>query len=240
MKVCHLVLILLPALLASAISSQCSAQAYQQGVYLQPQHYPVFPSGGGGGYGWGYGGGGTVAGSYLNGMGNLVRSAGYANVMNSIAAQNYEQAYSLDLNNRLMATNTYFEMRRVNKAARAEERSPPSTAAELAHYAEVMAPKRLTASQLDPVTGEVKWPTVLNDDRYAAMREKIDQLFSQRQANSGAAAADYRSLNDAIEGLRGHGQEHPRLQHPGLSRSTQVSRQPAVRSPLRRYHLAAR
>ena len=122
-------------------------------------------------------------------MGNLVRSAGYANVMNSIAAQNYEQAYSLDLNNRLMATNTYFEMRRVNKAARAEERDPPATAAELAHYAEVMAPKRLTASQLDPVTGEVKWPTVLNDERYAAMR-KIDQLFSQRQANNGTAAAD--------------------------------------------------
>ncbi len=203
MKVRHFVLILVPALVASRDLDPLLAQAYQQGVYLQPQHYPVFPSGGGGGYGWGGAYGGTAAGSYLNGMGNLVRSAGYANVMNSIAAQNYEQAYSLDLNNRLMATNTYFEMRRVNKAARAEERDPPATAAELAHYAEVMAPKRLTASQLDPVTGEVKWPTVLNDERYTAMRAKIDQLFSQRQANNGTAAADYRSLNDAIEALRG-------------------------------------
>jgi hypothetical protein len=188
--------------LAGLIWAQGSAQVYQQGVYAPPQHYPVFPSGGGGGWGWGYGGGGTAAGSYMNGMANVVRSAGYANVMNSLAAQNYEQAYSMDLANRLQATNTYFEMRRINTVARAEERGPPPTPAELAHYAEVMAPKRLTASQLDPVTGEVKWPAVLNDDRYASMREKIDQLFSQRQSNSGGGASDYRALNGAIESLR--------------------------------------
>ena len=65
----------------------------------------------------------------MNGMANVVRSAGYANVMNSIATQNYEQAYSADLDNRLKYTNTYFEMRRNNKEARggsptATERSP--------------------------------------------------------------------------------------------------------------------
>ena len=60
----------------------------------------------------------------MNGMANVVRSAGYANVMNSIAAQNYEQAYSADLDNRFKYTNTYFEMRRVNQAAQAEARSP--------------------------------------------------------------------------------------------------------------------
>jgi hypothetical protein len=203
MRIRHATGFLAAGLLVSLISGWGSAQvSYRSGGYVPPQGYPAFPSSGRGGYGWGYGGGGTAAGSYMNGMANVVRSAGYANVMNSLAAQNYEQAYSQDLDNRLKATNTYFEMRRVNTAARAEERGPPPTAAELAHYAEAAAPKRLTSSQLDPVTGELNWPLILSDGRYAKQRETIDQLFGQRQSNNGGGVADYRAINDAIEAIR--------------------------------------
>ena len=71
-------------LLVSLLSTHAQAQ-YQGGN--NQRNYPAFPSGGGGyGMGWGgFGGGGTAAGSYLHGMGDVVRSAGYANVMNSIA-----------------------------------------------------------------------------------------------------------------------------------------------------------
>jgi hypothetical protein len=181
----------------------CAAAQYQPGAYAPPQNYPVFPSGGGGGGGWGWGGGygGTAAGSYLHGMGDVIRSAGYANVMNSLAAQNYQAAYSMSLNNRLLATNTYFENRRANRAARAEEAGPRPTAEDLARISEQMAPKRLTASQLDPVSGDVKWPSVLEDPRYAALRGTVDKLFTQRQAASGGAS-EYRAIVDAVEALR--------------------------------------
>jgi hypothetical protein len=200
----HAALLLAVVLLTSLNSTQAGAQGYQSSGYIPPQSYPVYPSsGGGGGFGWGgYGGGGTAEGAYLHGMGDVVRSAGYANVMNSLAAQNYEQAYSQDLDNRLKATNTYFEMRRTNKAARAEEAGPPATAAQLASYAAEMAPKRLSSSELDPVTGEVNWPLVLNDDRYASLREAVDKLFSQRQSSVSGGAADYRQLVSAIEAMR--------------------------------------
>ncbi len=129
MRIRHAACFVAAGLLVSATSTPGWAQSYQSGGNYPRPSYPAFPSGGGGyGYGWGgYDDGGTAAGSYLNGMANVVRSAGYANVMNSIAAQNYEQAYSADLDNRLKYTNTYFEMRRVNQAARAEARSPAPT-----------------------------------------------------------------------------------------------------------------
>ncbi|HEX4142023.1 MAG TPA: hypothetical protein VHY91_00600 [Pirellulales bacterium] len=199
------VALLTAGLLATFFSSLSLAQVSpSQGGYYPPPVYPRFPGGGGGGrYGGfgGYGGGGTAAGSYLNGMANVVRSAGYYNVMNSVAAQNWEHAYSYDLDNRLKATNTYFEMRRVNAAAKAESRPPAASAEDLARYASVMAPKRLTSSELDPVTGEINWPGLLNDQRYAKLRENVDQLFTQRQATSGGSS-DYRATVNAIEALR--------------------------------------
>jgi hypothetical protein len=179
--------------------------AQSQGGYYRQPSYPQFPGGGGGGRfggGWGgYGNGGTAAGSYLNGMANVVRSAGYYNVMNSIAAQNWEQAYSYDLDNRLKATNTYFEMRRVNQAAKEAARPPAASAEDLARYAAEMAPKRLTSSELDPVTGEINWPALLNDDRYAKLRENVDHLFTQRQTTSGGVS-DYQATIGAVESLR--------------------------------------
>jgi len=203
MRILPAIACLAGGLIVSLGSTPAWAQLSQSGNYPRA-NYPAFPSGGGGrgGYGWGgYGGGGTAAGSYLNGMANVVRSAGYYNVMNSVAAQNWEQAYSYDLDNRLKATNTYFEMRRVNAAAKAEARPPAASAEDLARYAAAMAPKRLTSSELDPVTGEVNWPAILTDGRYAKLRENVDQLFSQRQATSGGAG-DYRATVTAIEALR--------------------------------------
>jgi hypothetical protein len=204
MRIRHATSLVVAGFVVCLFSMRSSAQTYQGGGNYQQQNYPAFPaSGGGGGYGWGgYNNGGTVAGSYLNGMANVVRSAGYANVMNSIAAQNYEQAYSADLDNRLKYTNTYFEMRRTNKAARAEESGPRPSTAELTQYAAQAAPKRLTSSELDPVTGEINWPAVFNDQRYAKTRDIVERLFTQRQATTGSSG-DYRAITGAIDSLRG-------------------------------------
>ena len=78
-----------------------------------------------------------------------------------------------------------------------------------------MAPKRLTQSELDPVSGEVNWPTVFMDDRYAKLRDSLDHLFSQRQASSGSPA-DYRAISDEIEAL---GPSWPRTSRTTIPRS---------------------
>ncbi len=182
-------------------NQQTSATGYRP-VYSAPTY-----AGGGGGY-WGWGGGGygagtTAAGSYMSGMAQVINAAGQANLANSAAANNWENAYTMELNNRLNTTNTYFEQRRINREAVAEERGPRVTAAELAKFAKEAAPNRLTSSQLDPVTGEIGWPAPLRAATYDATRDKVDQLFAQRETSGGAVGpAGYRKIKEAIDALR--------------------------------------
>ena len=192
-----LALTLLLAFWSSVGAQQSSTSQYR------PVYAPSYSGGGGGYWGWGGGGGGTVAGSYLQGLSSVINAAGQANLANSAAANNWENAYSMDLNNRLQATNTYFEQRRINRDAVAEERGPRVTAAELARFAKEAAPARLTASQLDPVTGEIGWPMPLRAANYDAARKNVDQLFASREMSAGAVGpAGYRRIHDAIEALR--------------------------------------
>jgi hypothetical protein len=201
----HLPLGVLTLTLLLAVGAWVQAQQApsQSANQYRPVYAPSYGGGGGGYWGWGGGAGTTVAGSYLQGMSSVINAAGQANLANSAAANNWENAYSMELNNRLQGTNTYFEQRRINREATAEERGPRVTQAELTRFAKEAAPARLTASQLDPVTGEIAWPAPLRDARYDAARKNIDQLFAVRENNAGAVgAAGYRQIHDAIEVLR--------------------------------------
>ena len=59
------------------------------------------------------------------GYADVVRSQGMANLLNSQAATQYEEARKSYIENRMQATQTYFEMRRYNTEARKAERSTP-------------------------------------------------------------------------------------------------------------------
>jgi hypothetical protein len=105
------------------------------------------------------------------------------------------------LDNRLKATNNYYQVRQLHAALESKQRGPRATTSELAQQAHETAPRRLTESELDPVSGEVNWPSVLVDDRYTKLRETIDRLFAQRHLSAGGAA-DYRAMTEGIEELR--------------------------------------
>ena len=83
---------------------------------------------------WGWGGGyrpSTAAESYQRGFADVVRSAGAANVMNSAAMINVEEARSKNIENDLKATETYFEKKRVNKEYREQTKRPRPTSEQL-------------------------------------------------------------------------------------------------------------
>ena len=134
-----------------------------------------------------YGGGhaSTAAEGYANGMSNIIQSAGSFNLQTSQAAINAEQARSMNLDNRLKGTQTYFEMRRVNTDARKAEQSPGMSTEDSWRYAQMYVPKRPSPAQLDPVSGKIYWPMMLRDPRYDDYRSKIDQLFMQREVAHG-------------------------------------------------------
>jgi hypothetical protein len=146
------------------------------------------------GYGYGYGGGGyghasTLEEGIQRGYADVVRSTGMANLLNSQAAQGFETARSQYLDNRMKATQTYFEMRRYNTEARRADRPSPLSQEGYVRLARQQAPAQLSTSQLDPLTGTITWTMTLRKPEYAALRAPIEKLFHERASGYADASA---------------------------------------------------
>lgn len=165
-----------------------------RGAVAVPVPSAVAPYGG-----YGYGGGTTAAGSAGTGMANVISAQGDYNLSTSEAAINMTQAQSAEIQNRQEYTNTYFEMRATNKAARAAEEGPPPTAEEMARMAQEGAPKSLDKSQLDPVTGSLSWPTLLQDESFASQREVLDELSAKQSRDGALGLTDQKDARKAIQ-----------------------------------------
>ena len=136
----------------------------------------------GGGYGGGYGGYGyghasTAEEGVQRGYADILRSQGMANLLNSQAAQGFEAARKDYMANRMLATQTYFEMRRYNTEARRAERPSPLSMEGYVRLAHQQAPAQLSTSQLDPLTGMINWPVPLQKNEYAELRKKVEGLY---------------------------------------------------------------
>jgi hypothetical protein len=132
----------------------------------------------------------TAAEGFMNGMGNFVQSAGAYNLQTSQANINNQTAESQYIDNRLKGTQTYFEMRKINRDARKAEETRGLNTEEAWRYAQAMAPKRMTSVQLDPVTGKIYWPMDMMDPRYDGYRKQLDDLFRQRETAHGSVGFD--------------------------------------------------
>jgi len=161
--------------------------------------------GGWGGMGWAS----TAQQGADMGMAAVVRAQGYANLKNSEAAKNWEEAKTMEMQNRLRWSETYFEMRRTNREARAAEAGPPITQEQAIRLAKMAAPARLTSTQLDPVTGHIEYPMILTSDIYEQYRKQLDSLFSQRAASGGSLTYDdFRTIQDTVSQFIDTLQEH--------------------------------
>jgi len=140
-----------------------------------------------GGFGYNRGGYASTAGqAAAYGMSDIIRSEGYANLQNSEAAKNWEDAKSKDIQNRREWTDAYFDMRRTNREARRAEAGPAVTRDQAIRFAKNAAPPRLTSAQLDPVKGHIEYPLVLTDKVYDPFRRDLDKLFADRAATGGS------------------------------------------------------
>ena len=135
------------------------------------------------------------------GFADIVRSAGAANLMNSEAAKNYEQARRMKIDNRVYGTEKYFQLRQINRAVRAAERGRKPTMEDLIRYAEQRAPDRLSPSGLDPLTGVISWPALLRSEAYRADREKLELLYASRSATGYLTAEQVAEVGAAIDSI---------------------------------------
>ncbi len=190
------------ALFLLLIASSASAQ------YYRPYHR------GYGGYGGGYAS--TPAQGYAYGMASIARAQGQYNLQTAQAAIAAQQAYSAALDNKLKATQTYFEMRKMNHdyvAAEAAARHPVNTNYITPGIGPKIAP--LSVSQLDPVTGQIGWTPALMAPEYASYRQPFDEYFHARaEHRSTANAAAIPHLRDASSGLMAELNKHIDAIHP--------------------------
>ena len=108
----------------------------------------------------GYGGFGyhssTLEEGVLRGLGDLTRSVGQANYLNSLASINQQEAVSRYIDNRQKYAETFFEMRQLNRAAREAERAQPLSTEQYVQLARAQAPNRLNEAEYDRVLGRVQ------------------------------------------------------------------------------------
>ena len=145
---------------------------------------------GGGRGGWGMNWSSTAQEGADRGLAAVVQAQGYANLQNSEAAKNWEQAKTLEMQNRLRWSETYFEMRQVNRDKRADEAGPRVTQEQAIRLAKMAAQPRLGSTQLDPVTGHIEYPLILTQDIYKDYRDRLDSLFANRAASGGSIRYD--------------------------------------------------
>ena len=124
---------------------------------------------------------GTVAGSYLYGLGDVVRAQGEYNLNTSAAAVNMSEARRREIENRKSYVDAYFYTRRVNQRERdAQIAKQREFNQEWLRMHAAMKPKRLEPMELNPVTGKLQWPVVLRSSGFQRQCAELQKLFFER------------------------------------------------------------
>lgn len=176
--------------------SSASAQCGESASYSAPVVHPYY----GGAPLW-HRHASTAAEGYARGVAAVLYAQGAYHRLIAEARVIHAQAYAQELENRQRAVETFFNVRATNRRARAAERGDRPTFEELAKLAKDAAPPRLDGKQLDPASGQINWPAVLQDGQYAVYRAQLEQLFSYRAARGKFDSAQQRraqALTDAM------------------------------------------
>lgn len=181
-------------LIAAAACAQAPGQSYTPAV-PQGSTYNAY-----GGYGYNYGGG-TVAGSAMQGMASVISARGDYNLATSAAAINLSVAERNEIQNRQLATDAYFQMRAANRAYTAAERGPKPTQEQLVRLAAASAPKPISANELNPISGQVSWPEILQGPAFAQQRSVLEPLLAKRAQNGTLGVADLAQAGATIDAM---------------------------------------
>lgn len=179
--------------LSLTLAGVASAQTYSYGHdhhqhtgFSGPRFYRPF----------GFGGyhSSTYEEGVLRGLGAYARSVGQANLLNSQAAINLEEAEAKRLVNAEKRTETYFRLQQINAAARQANRPARLSQDEYVALAKRQAPDRLSAFDYDRALGRLNWPAALTSGDFAAEREMLDAVFASRTPADTGAGSEFHNV----------------------------------------------
>jgi hypothetical protein len=112
------------------------------------------------------------------GMADMIRASGEAAEAGTRAMNNYEEARTKYIDNKMKFTETYWARKRLGEAElkKDHDRKRKGREAYLATKGSGFPP-RLSPAELDPSTGTIYWPQALMGDRYAELRKELDEVF---------------------------------------------------------------
>ena len=128
----------------------------------------------------------TVEEGWQRGHADISRARGDANLSNSQAASNLQDAYSKAINNSVDAVSAYWERRNINEQQRASRRRERRS---YTKYRNQLHP--LTAEDFDRTTGTINWPEALASPEYTQYREQFDAIFKKRAQDGWLDSNDY-------------------------------------------------
>jgi hypothetical protein len=106
----------------------------------------------------------------------MVTAQANANKANAEACQAREKAKSMALDNSLKKAETFYGKRALYNSHKFLVKSKLQSTRE---YSQKPAPKRLTREQLDPISGKINWPSVLEQEQFFEYRVQLDSLFAR-------------------------------------------------------------
>ena len=186
-------------MLLAAFPALLLAQNYPQHPPEAPYQPAVPPPSNVNSYGGMYSSPGTAAGSAMNGMSNVISAKGNYNLSTSAAAINMTQARKNEIQNQQLKTDTYFQMRATNTAARKAEAGPPPTMEQIARVAREGAPRPVTANEVNPTSGKINWPAALMEDIFTPQREVLEQISVKQSKYGGLSISDQMQARKTIE-----------------------------------------
>lgn len=126
----------------------------------------------------------TLAGSVGRGFAAVIDAQAHAVLANAAAASQFEDARSKYLRNQIEALLTRQEQIRISRATRQlrNRRHPRVRQSDESSYEMTHLRRRgwLTSSELDPLTGEVSWPTLLQEPTYREQTTQLQELYAER------------------------------------------------------------
>ncbi|GAB4139156.1 MAG: hypothetical protein Tsb009_07890 [Planctomycetaceae bacterium] len=215
--------VLLGCLLLGFLATPMTANAQRRRVYRPRQVYyrwyrtPVFYYPYGFrvtwtpwyGYRWSISfGGSSLVDDYYRGVANVIRAQGQLELARSRAILNYQQARSQYIQNQQRWNEVYQERvrlleekRRIAETKREERvQKIQERRKKYQQYLKSKTRPRMTASQLDPYTGKIFWPEVLQSDDFRKIREEIDEWFVIR-AHTGTISGTEQDIDEKIKAM---------------------------------------
>ncbi len=143
----------------------------------------------------------TLGEGYARGISEVIRAQGSYNLASSEAAVNLTEAERRQLKNDVDFVNTYFQIRRLNRELRAQERGPRPTMEDLIRFAQLGKPQRLSPGDIDAANGQIFWPIILRAEVFAPYRIKLETYFGQRAQLAGMTPESYLGLDQTARGM---------------------------------------